>query len=115
MIYICTGEPTSGDGDDDSDIGTIVGGVIGGTVSVILIVILILIIAVAYWMCRSKDVYNTIRKYKLCTYRIRTNIGGYNIWHFVEIMDLARCKFGEIIQKQLGSQLIYAIEKIGEI
>jgi len=24
------------------------------------------------------------------TYRIRTNIGGYNIWRFVEIMDLAR-------------------------
>ena len=23
-------------------------------------------------------------------YRIRTNIGGYNIWRFVEIMDLAR-------------------------
>jgi len=24
-------------------------------------------------------------------YCIRTNIGGYNIWRFVEIMDLARC------------------------
>jgi len=23
-------------------------------------------------------------------YHIRTNIGGYNIWRFVEIMDLAR-------------------------
>jgi len=41
------------------------------------------------------------------TYRIRTNIGGYNIWRFIEIMNLARYKFGEIIQKQLGSQLIF--------
>jgi len=39
------------------------------------------------------------------TYRIRTNIDGYNIWQFVEIMDLVRY-FDEIIQKQLGSQLI---------
>ena len=28
MIYICTGGPTSGDGDDDGNIGAIVGGVI---------------------------------------------------------------------------------------
>jgi len=28
--------------------------------------------------------------YLLHMYRIRTNIGGYNIWRFVEIMDLAR-------------------------
>jgi len=27
---------------------------------------------------------------KFKVYRIRTNIGGYNIWRFVEIMDLAR-------------------------
>jgi len=27
---------------------------------------------------------------KCLKYCIRTNIGGYNIWRFVEIMDLAR-------------------------
>jgi len=36
-------------------------------------------------------------------------IGKYNIWRFVEIIDLAR--FGEIIQKQLGSQLIHYRKK----
>jgi len=35
----------------------------------------------------------------LVIYRIRINIGGYNIWRFIEIMDLARYQFGEIIQK----------------
>ena len=66
MIYICTGEPTSGDGDGDGDIGTIVGSVIGGTVFVIFIVILS-IITVAYWKCRRND-NNRRRKYKLHMY-----------------------------------------------
>jgi len=34
---------------------------------------------------------------KLIKYCKRTNIGGYNIWQFVEIMHLARYQFGEIL------------------
>jgi len=33
----------------------------------------------------SLDDYNVVS-----IYHIRTNIGGYNIWRFVEIMDLMR-------------------------
>jgi len=51
----------------------------------------------------------------MAKYCIRKNIGGYNIWRFVEIMDLVRYKFGEIIQKQLGSQLICHRKNISEI
>jgi len=37
-----------------------------------------------YWICSYKKYLITVN------YCIRTNIGGYNIWRFVEIMDLAR-------------------------
>ena len=45
----------------------------------------------------AKDLLPSLQKIEIATvYRTRRNIGGFNIWRFVENMDLARFKLGEI-------------------